>query len=231
MRSLKQIVRTRLLQLLHVNPTSIDDNVGSELVGDMGHRQYVGGLWEVLGRLQFRFMIEQGLQPQHVFLDIACGSLRGGVRFIPYLDRGNYLGLDIQQRLIDIGIRHELGPQLNEIKKPEFVVSDAFEFGRFSKQPDFALAQSLFTHLTEADIALCLRNLRSKAKSKTKFYATFFESEQPMKNPEHSHSHKNFFYTQKQMTQFGEASGWFTRYIGDWKHPRRQMMLEYSIKA
>ena len=56
-----------------------------------GHRDYVGAHWEELGSLQFRFMVDQGLLPHHVLVDIACGSLRGGVHFIPYLDPGNYL--------------------------------------------------------------------------------------------------------------------------------------------
>jgi hypothetical protein len=34
--------------------------------------------------------------------------LRGGVRFFPYLDRGNYLGADASKDLIDAGITREL---------------------------------------------------------------------------------------------------------------------------
>ena len=229
MKSLKRMVKRRLLQLMHVEAELVD--VGREVVDGRGHREYVGGVWETHGRRQFRFMIEQGLQPQHVFFDIACGSLRAGVRFIPYLDRGNYLGLDIKQQLIDAGIRYELGPELYEIKKPEFLVSDAFEFDRFSKQPDFALAQSLFTHVIERDILLCLTNLRKKAKPNTRFFATFFEAAHVIENRKKSDPHLPFLYTLDQMTNFGDASGWATRYIGDWKHPAQQMMLEYSIKS
>lgn len=61
-------------------------------IGGEGPRGYVGGLWHELGELQFRFLVDQGLRPEHVLLDIACGSLRGGVRFVPYLNPGNYLG-------------------------------------------------------------------------------------------------------------------------------------------
>ncbi len=226
--SLKQMAKQRLLQMLHVD---MDDDIGNESVDNMGHRAYVGGFWEAIGRLQFRFMIERGLEPQHVFLDVACGSLRGGVRFIPYLEPRCYLGLDMKQQLIDIGIEHELGEKLFALKKPEFVVSDSFEFRRFSKQPDFAIAQSLFTHLTESDILLCLKNLREVAKANTRFYVTFFESGRPVKNPERSDPHAGFAYTRDEMTKFGDASGWVMHYIGDWKHPRQQKMLEYSIKS
>jgi SAM-dependent methyltransferase len=227
MMSLKEMAKRRLRQMLHVYT---DDDVGGQLVDNLGHRAYVGGFWEAIGRLQFKFMIEQGLEPQHAFFDIACGSLRGGVRFIPYLEPRCYLGLDIKQELIDIGIKHELGEKLFALKKPEFVVSDSFEFNRFSKQPDFALAQSLFTHLTESDILLCLKNLREVAKPGTRFYVTFFETDDPVKNPVRSDPHAGFAYTQKQMSEFGDAHGWVARYIGDWNHPRQQRMLEYCIK-
>ena len=48
-------------------------------VADGHHREVIGGMWEELGRLQKRFLIEQGLKPDHRFLDMGCGSLRAGV--------------------------------------------------------------------------------------------------------------------------------------------------------
>ncbi len=140
----------------------------------MGHRQYVGGDWDALGRLQFEFMLKMGLKPQHVLLDVGCGALRAGVKFIDYLDEEKYLGLDREKRLIQIGIKQELGRDLMRRKSPEFVVSDNFEFEKFSKQPDFAIAQSLFTHLAEADIRLCLQKLRRFMNPGGRFYATWF---------------------------------------------------------
>jgi ubiquinone/menaquinone biosynthesis C-methylase UbiE len=225
MRSIKQALTRRLLQSLDATA----EDVGSEIVDGDGHRAYVGGLWERLGTLQFRFMIDQGLEPQHVLLDVACGSLRGGVRFIPYLEPRCYLGIDMQQRLIDIGIEKELGPKLHALKQPEFVTSDRFEFDRFSRQPDFAIAQSLFSHLTAYDIALCLRNLRAVATPGTKFYASFFEVQRPHRNAEKSDPRGKFLYTRHEMTQFGTECGWSSRYIGTWSHPRDQRMFEYFL--
>jgi len=67
------------------------------------------------------------------------------VRLIPYLDRGNYLGIEKEETLVRIGIAKELGPELYTSKAPEFVISQTFEFEKFSRKPNFALAQSLFT--------------------------------------------------------------------------------------
>jgi hypothetical protein len=72
-------------------------------VGGEGPRGFVGGLWHELGELQFKFLVDHGLRPNHVLLDIACGSLRAGIRLIPYLQSGNYLGIDINSSLIEHG--------------------------------------------------------------------------------------------------------------------------------
>jgi len=109
-------------------------------IAALGHRAYVGGLWDEIGKLQFEFLVSQGLAPHHVLLDIACGSLRGGVHFIPYLEPGNYLGIDKEAELIQLGRREELPAGLEDERRPEFVVSGSFEFDLFTKRPDYALA-------------------------------------------------------------------------------------------
>lgn len=202
---------------------------GIETINAIGHRDYVGGMWEEIGQLQFNFLVAQGLKPEHTLLDIACGSLRGGVHFINYLNVGNYLGLDKEQELINRGIEQELGKDEQAEMQPEFVISDGFEFDKFSKKPDYAIAQSLFTHLVENDIKRCLKNLKEFACHKPlTFFATFFECETPKKGElETSHSHAKFEYTRAQMEQFGIESGWQVEYLGDWGHPRGQKMVCY----
>ena len=193
----------------------------------LGHRRYVGGRWEHIGRLQFEFLVGQGLKPSDVFLDVACGALRGGVHFIRYLDAGGYLGLDKERSLIDLGLERELGAELMREKRPEFVVSDRFEFERFTQRPRYALALSLFTHLNEADIRLCLRKLRDFVEPGHRFYATFFEG-RPERNRARSHSLDHFEYTREQLLAFGAESGWEPEYLGDWGHPRGQRMMRYT---
>jgi hypothetical protein len=192
-----------------------------------GHRNYVGGLWDAIGGLQLNFMLQRGLKPRHILLDIGCGSLRAGVHFIKYLDPGNYLGMDKEKRIIELGVDQELGPRLLQQRSPEFAVSEQFEFEKFSKRPDFALAQSLFTHLNEQDIRLCLTKLRRISGQDIRFYATYFISENPRNSPAKSHSAKEFWYTRSMAEKFGLTSGWRPNYIGDWGHPRGQKMMEY----
>lgn len=205
-----------------------DVHHGPEGVQQVGHRQYVGGMFEEIGRLQFEFLVSRGLQPRHTLLDIACGCLRAGVHLIPYLDAGNYLGVDKEQELIDAGLRDELPPGLAEKKRPRILVNGNFAFELFGVRPDFAWAQSLFTHLPPPLIERCLRSLRRVIADEGAFYATFFEVSEPIDNPENPHDHLCFRYTRDEMARMGMKTGWQAEYIGDWRHPRDQMMMRYT---
>ncbi len=59
-------------------------------VGSRSHER-----WLALGEMQFAYLKEHGLRPEMRMLDIGCGNLRAGWRFIEYLDSGNYYGIDI----------------------------------------------------------------------------------------------------------------------------------------
>jgi hypothetical protein len=42
----------------------------------------------------FDFPVESGLRPEHRLCDFGCGAIRFGAWAIPYLDAGNYFGID-----------------------------------------------------------------------------------------------------------------------------------------
>ena len=194
----------------------------------MGHRDYIGGLWDEIGQLQFDFLLSNGLKPFNFLLDIACGSLRLGVKAIPYLDNGHYFGIDKEIGLIKAGLEKELNSTIIKKKQPRFVISDSFEFKKFGNKVDFVIAQSLFTHLPNHLINLCFINLYPWLKDDGIFWATFFETKKKICNPKKSHDHDFFAYTKNEMIEFGESNGYITRYIGDWNHPRKQMIVEYK---
>jgi SAM-dependent methyltransferase len=193
----------------------------------LGHRQYVGGLWDEMGQLQFEFLLARGLQPHSYLLDIGCGSLRLGVRAIPYLDPGHYLGIDKEEDLLRAGLDCELSPRVREARRPNLVVSSTFEFAQFNTRVDFAIAQSLFTHMPAASIRLCFRNLRPWMAPAGVFFATYFASPAPCENPSEPHDHGYFAYTAADMVAFGEEAGYVARHLGHWNHPRGQQMVEY----
>ena len=146
-----------------------------ERITKWGHRSYVGGLdletWFGIGKHQYQYLVSKGLRPHHRFLDIACGSLRLGQFLIPYLDEGCYFGLEGEEILVQAGLENEILPELVAMKKPRFSFNYDFDFD-FIDGFDFAMAQSLFTHLTTEDIARCFHNLKSKAGPDSTFMPT-----------------------------------------------------------
>ncbi|PLX37911.1 MAG: hypothetical protein C0606_06555 [Hyphomicrobiales bacterium] len=202
----------------------------ADRVEAVGHRQYVGGfsekLWYEIGKLQYHFLISEGLEPRHVFFDVACGSLRLGQYLIPYLQDGRYHGIDLDQSLIDKGLAEEFYANIIAMRNPRFYVNDSFDLGD-APNFDYAIAQSLFTHLTAEDIGNCLLSMRKKCNDHSKFYFTFFERQSDKQtNPDGpSDPNRNWFYSREEIESLGAKTGWHCDYIGEWQHPAGQRIV------
>jgi SAM-dependent methyltransferase len=126
------------------------ENLGAGLKpGDSHYRAYVGPPedYDLIAAMTFNLLTTLGLRQHHSLLDVGCGSLRIGRLLIPYLNRGKYFGLEPHQWLVEAGIKHELGEEVVQIKRPTFFFTDspdALMQKRISF--DFALAQSIFSH-------------------------------------------------------------------------------------
>ncbi|MCL4743281.1 MAG: class I SAM-dependent methyltransferase [Phycisphaerales bacterium] len=200
---------------------------GPEGVRQAGHREYVGGLWDEVGRLQLRFLRGRGLRREHRLLDIGCGALRGGVHLIRYLEPGCYIGVDKEPDLLRIGAEQEVGPAIMSAKQPTLLALAGFEFDRLPARPDIAWAHSLFTHLPMEHIRRCLANLRMVMPDGV-LYATFGECDEPKDNPGEPHDHRLFEYTRAEMAEAGRATGWVPEHLGKWGHPRGHRMLKLT---
>lgn len=203
------------------------------------YRSAVGGLWEEIGKLQFDFLVEQGLRPDHYLLDVGCGSLRGGINFIRYLEPGHYFGIDISERLLDAG-KGALKRSNLIHKNPILVRTGNFDFQSLNQEFDFALAQSLFTHLPLNSIIRCIVNIEKIIVQGGRFYATFFENPQGKFNLEPIMHYRvdgpNFatyfdkdpyHYIFKTFKWICEGTKLKVKYIGDWNHPRDQKMMVF----
>jgi hypothetical protein len=60
-----------------------------------------------------------------------------------------------------------------------------------------------------------------------RLFATFFEGDSANNRPS-SHSQAVFHYSRAEMERFGVQAGWQATYIGEWHHPRHQMMMQYA---
>lgn len=196
------------------------------------HRKYVGRAagsgqpFQECCRFQLDFMKQRSLSPADTLLDLGCGSLRGGIHFIRYLQSERYLGLDISAEVVRRGICRELGAEYFHDRKPEFVISESFEFHAFSKRPRFAIANSVFTHLPPNEIKSCLTRLRTFiGESEAELFATFTEVDAVSQHsgaPHYLGGKDRLTYTRDEMHELGRATSWNTEYIGVWGHPKNQ---------
>jgi len=202
------------------------------------HRTYVGGVWDTHGQRQVEFLRSHGLEPQHTLLDVGCGAFRAGRHFIDYLDAGNYYGIEANQSVIQAGYDHELDDE-QRAKTPvgHLRVSDRFYAEFDGTRFDYALAQSVFTHVSLNHMRLCLFRLAMVMKPGGKFYATFFEKPDDTrigmvfnaKRQKPMFTEKNvFWYFRSDLEWVASFSPWKVRYIGDWGHPAGQVMMEYT---
>ena len=199
------------------------------------HRDFIGGKWEEIGQLQFDFLVNRGLQPDHKILDIGCGCLRGGIHFIEYLQADNYYGLDVNASLIKAAW-HEIKSAQLEAKNPHLLVNENFEIAQFQQHFDFMLSISLFTHLPINIIVRCLSEVQKNLAPHGKYYSTFFAAPSSAHTAQITHEpggittnydRDPFHYSLEEMSFMAHIAGLEVNLIGDWNHPRNQQMLEF----
>jgi SAM-dependent methyltransferase len=199
----------------------------------------VGGRWRQMGEHQRDFLVGQGLEPDALFLDVGCGALRAGIPLVEYLEPGGYYGIDINQSLLDAGYEVEMPAELRgKLPRDHLRATDRFDCD-FGVTFDWAIAQSLFTHIALNDIRLCLYRVAKVMRPGGRFYVTIFEAPQgfPVDGLLESkgtgkakkYGERNpFWYWASDIEWAAGLSPWSYRYIGDWAHPRGQHMIELT---
>lgn len=199
------------------------------------HRELIGGLWEEMGALQIDFLRAQGLKPRHRVLDVGCGALRGGLPMIRYLRKGHYYGMDINASLLEAG-RGEVRAAGLDGKEPHLLEDARFDATSFGVTFDFAIAQSVFTHVTLNHVSAALNALHEVMKPRGTLFATYFPApvpghqddiEHPRGGVTTHHASNPFHYSSKELASLGSTAGWHTRDLGDWEHPRDQHMMAF----
>ncbi len=208
------------------------------------HREAIGGLWDELGRLQLDFLIKQGMQPQHYLLDIGCGALRLGVKALDYLESGHYFGADISNELMEAGYQQELSAtQRQRLPRANLHATADFDFSFLSgTKIDYAIAQSVFTHLPFNHIRRCLAQLAPHLSPGATFYATAWlvPESHPVEQPYPQPGAINgtpiittdiadpYHYRLDDFKHAIRGLPYSLRSIGHWDHPRGQPMLGFQ---
>ncbi|WP_373006379.1 methyltransferase [Hyphomonas sp.] len=211
-------------------------------VADGKHRDVVGGMWDEIGSWQIEFCKAQGLEPAHRFLDVGCGSLRGGVRFVDYLASGNYCGIDAHTALLDKGYNVELtGAGLtHKLDRARLVTTDRFDVSSFAPGFDMALALSVFTHISWNQIRLCLSELSKVMAPGGRLLASYFETQEHDDLADvvdrgwgiHSRLDANpFQYRFSDLVRAADGLGIAVKRIEDVNHPRGQHVAAFTFNA
>lgn len=199
------------------------------------HRRHVGGLWDEMGELQLNFLKEAGLRPNHTFLDVGCGCLRAGRYLVDYLDTNNYYGIDVNATLIEQGYKEEFTDALRARLLPRnLLATDRFNID-FDQTFDFAIAQSVFTHIHLNNMKLCLHRVAKAMKPGGSFFVTFFEMDPSAEIDEMQgkkfYERNLYYYKKSDMEWVADPAQWNFTYIGNWNHPRNQRMVKYVRRA
>lgn len=214
-----------------------DKEFSEQMVTSGKHRQFVGGMWHELGELQYEYLCAKGLKPHDKLLDVGCGSLRGGVKFISFLNAFNYYGFDLNLALIEAGLKIEL-PKLgldNKVSIENFAAAPDFEYPEEWVNFDAVIAISLMTHLNFNSICQCLHNTSAIMKKGSRFYTTVFlapkdvyqrfeQSKGIFTNP----NADPFHYTYADMEYAAKRAGLALIAIEDFSHPRNQQMAIFE---
>jgi len=141
------------------------------------HRLSVGGgrKWDVLAGFQFSILFQEGLLETHTLLDIGCGPLRAGRLFIPYLNKGNYSGVEPDMNRVLAACDEELGT-LTQLKQPIFHFNSMFDFGEGPY--DYLLCHSVISHLPLAHIEQLFKSATKVMHPGSKFLLTFLAGDE-----------------------------------------------------
>ena len=201
------------------------------------HRVWAGGKWTQMGRMQRDFLVAQGLAPGHRLLDVGCGPLRAGLHLVEYLEPGRYYGIEINQSLLDVGWERELPEHLRARLPRDHLRATARFDCDFGVGFDYAIANSVFTHISLNQIRLCLYRVGRQLAPGGRFFATYFEApkghplDEPLNDGRRWTERNAFFYYRRDLRWAARSAGCDLHYIGDWGHPAGQRMLEFRRSA
>lgn len=215
-----------MINVTNVPSPSVENSLGEGLnAGDAHYRAYVGppADYDLIAAMCFGLLTALGLRGRHRLLDVGCGSLRLGRLLIPYLNVGNYHGMEPNRWLVDKGLAQEIGMGIVSLKQPQFHITDSLQQIGLVGEFDYAIAQSIFSHCGANLLHQHLADIFSALTPNGVLLATYVHGEidtdasgwiYPACVP----------YTEKRMTEEAKAHSY--RFVPlDWSHPRQRWAL------
>lgn len=181
--------------------------------------------WLALGAMQFEYLLDHGLRPEHRMLEIGCGNLRAGWRFIEYLRPGHYYGVDISPDILaaaqDTLVRQGLQGQLPALTPVRDLTLQFLPESRF----DVVHAHSVFSHSPLPVIEECLANIGRVLAPGGWFDFTFDRTE----GKEHQVLREDFYYRTETLLALAVKHGLTACFMEDWeKLPHGQSKIRVT---
>lgn len=141
----KQLLRAAINPIKFLRQSKVERR--HELVGS-------GHLWKMKREFQITFLKKAGLLPRHYLVDIGCGTLRGGIPLINYLDKGHYYGIETREVVLNEARKELLESGLN--KTPSLLLSDDISKLEIDTKFDFIWSFSVLIHMPDKVLNDCL---------------------------------------------------------------------------
>jgi ubiquinone/menaquinone biosynthesis C-methylase UbiE len=182
--------------------------------------------WLELGRMQYEYLVEHGLSPQDRLLEIGCGNLRAGWRFISHLDPGHYWGVDIspdiliaaQRTLVEQGLQDKV-PRLSVVRDLRL---DWLPEGHFT----VAHAHSVFSHTPIEVIEECMAGIGRVLAPGGFFDLTFNRTTER----EYQVLWEDYYYRTETLLKLAGTHGLKGEFMEDWEErPHRQSKIRLRV--
>jgi SAM-dependent methyltransferase len=184
--------------------------------------------WLAIGQLQYDYLVRHGLKPQDRMLEIGCGNLRAGWRFIEHLEPGHYVGIDIspdilieaKKTLVQYGLQDKM-PYLTPV---ENLTLDFLPDAWFT----VVHAHSVFSHSPLEVIDECLSHVGRVLAPGGFFDFTYDRTE----GSEHQVLGEDFYYRTETLIRLAEKHGLVAGFMDDWERlPHGQSKLRVTHPA
>jgi len=199
------------------------------MASDVAHKTPYGAVgtpdredWLSLGERQFTYLLDHGLQPDHVMLEIGCGNLRAGWRFIDYLGHGAYTGVDISPEIL-LAAQHTLVDRGLVAKRPYLMLVDDMSLRAFpDAQFDVVHAHSVFSHCPVEVVEAAFAGVRRVIKPDGFFDFTFNESGD---GRYWGTLREDWFYPVEMLADLAGRHGFSAEEMTGWDHPQSKLRL------
>jgi len=194
----------------------------------------------------FKYLIDRGLSPSSVFLDVGCcrGRLAGA---IDYLEKGNYFGFDKEPDQIKL-YNQSLKKRKDLLQKGPniscFTLLEYFNNVKLNRKFDFVYGYSVLTHIMIDDNLEFFKKLKQNTNSNASMYFTVFllseESKlQYLKGEKHKFRKEEMdcvWYSKNYFSNFFDKLGFDVKFLGDdlknWEGKNRiQNLTRYNEKV